>query len=122
MSQGKGYELGDTEDATRHGGRGRKRDLEATFLSFPITSADGLYHDADMRKRFRLALLRADQQWDQAQAGVDARRRTGRQDAFRRRLDALLQSESYRHLDGATKERLLAEVTALVLAGKEREP
>ena len=73
-----------------------------------------------MTARFRLALLRADQQWDQAQAGMDTQRRAGRQDAFRRRLDALLDGESYRHLDAATKERLLAEVTALVFPLKGR--
>src|SRR4051812_11745833 len=38
LGQGAGYKLGETEDATRHGGRGRKRDLEATFLSFPLTA------------------------------------------------------------------------------------
>jgi hypothetical protein len=74
-----------------------------------------------MTKRFHLVLLQADQQWDQAQAGAHARRRAGRQDAFRQRLETLLDGESYRHLDAATKERRLAEVTALAFAAREPE-
>jgi hypothetical protein len=116
-----GHALGVTDDASRDGGPQRKFDLESSFLTFDLSTDDGHWHDDAMTKRFRLALLRADQQWDQDQAGGDTRRRAGRQDAFRRRLDALLEGESYRHMDGATKERLLAEVTALVFPPRERE-
>lgn len=45
-------------------------------------------------------------------------RRQGRVEAFRRRLGTLLEDESYRHVEAATKERLLAEVTELVFPPK----
>jgi hypothetical protein len=116
-----GHALDDTDDASHSGDPRRKYDLESTFLSFALTTDDGRWHDAAMTERFRIALLRADQQWDQAQAGVDARRRDGRREAFRHRLDTLLAGESYRQVDAATKERLLAEITALVFPPKGRE-
>jgi hypothetical protein len=114
------YAIDDIEDASHSGDPRCKRDLACSFLSFALTSEDGHWHDAAIMERFRVALLRADQERDQHQAGVDERRRAGRQAAFRRHLDALLAGESYRHLDGPTKERLLVEVTALVFPPKGR--
>jgi hypothetical protein len=120
LGQAEGYDLGDTEDATRHGGRGRKRDLEATFLSFPLTSADGLCHDASLREHFRVALLRTGQAWEQGEAHAQAQRRDRRKEEFRRRLARLLDGVAYAQLDRATKERLLGEVPDLAFA--QREP
>jgi hypothetical protein len=115
-----GYRFGGTEDASGSGDPRRRRDLECTFLSFAVTSNDGRWHDVAMKERFRVALLRADQAWDQVQARQDARRRDGRRETFRRRLDALLAGDAYAHLDAATKERLLVEVTALAFPPKGR--
>jgi hypothetical protein len=92
-----------------------------TFLSFAITAEDGHYHDAALKERFRIALLRADQEWDQVQARAGDKRRDSRRDRFRQRLDTLLASEVYRHVDGVTKERLLSEVTELAFPPKGRE-
>jgi hypothetical protein len=116
-----GHILGVTDDASRAGGPHRKFDLENSFLLFDLITEDGHWHDAATTERFRLALLRVDQLWDQDQARVDTRRRAGRQAAFRQRLDALLDGESYRHVDTVTKERLRAEVTALVFPTRGRE-
>ena len=116
-----GYDVEEMEDASQSGDPRRKRDLESTFLSFAVTTHDGRWHDPDMAERFQVALLRTDQQRDQMQAREDARRRDGRRDRFRRRLDTLLAGDAYRHVDSATKERLLAEVTALVFPPKGRE-
>ena len=74
-----------------------------------------------MKERFQVALLRTDQQRDQMQAREDARRRDGRRESFRRRLDALLSGEPYRTVDAGTKERLLAEVTDLAFPPRGRE-
>jgi len=109
-----GYALGQTEDASRYGGPGRQRDLEATFLSFPLSTADGQFHDADAREHFRVTFLRAAQAWDQFQAKEHERRRGTRQERFRQRLAELLEGGVYTHLDGATKARLLDDVCALV--------
>ena len=116
-----GYVLGDAEDASRVGGPGQKFDLDSTFLLFDLATDDGSWRDADMTEQFRLALLRADQHWDQAQAGLDERRRDGRRERFRQRLATLLEGEAYRQVDAATKERLLAEVTAMAFPPKGRE-
>jgi hypothetical protein len=116
-----GYATGAIEDASRSGDPRRKRDVEATFLSLAVTSDDGRWHDEAIKERFRLALLRADQQWDQGQARRDEERRDGRRERFRQRLDALLAGEAYRHVDGATRERLLAEVTALAFPPRGME-
>jgi hypothetical protein len=107
------YTLRKTEDGSRTGDPRRKRDLEATFLSFAVETGDGRFHDEAVRKDFRLALLRANQAWDQAQAKAQDQRRSSRQDRFRVQLAELLGGEAYAHLDGATKERLLSEVPAL---------
>ena len=115
------YGLGEMEDASRSGDPRRRRDLESTFLDFPVVTDDGSWHDDAMKQQFRVALLRADQEWDQAQARSDSHRRQVRVEAFRRRLGTLLEGESYRHVDAATKERLLADVTALVFQPKGRE-
>ena len=40
---------------------------------------------------------------------------------FRQKLETLLEAEAYRQLDGTTKERLLAEITALAFPPKGRE-
>jgi hypothetical protein len=117
-----GYAIDDIEDASRDGGPGRRRDLDCRFLLFALTSEDGRWHDDAITERFRIALLRADQQRDQHQAGVNEQRRDDRRGRFRQRLEALLEGEAYRHVDAATKERLLAEVTAMVFSPKGREP
>ncbi len=56
--------IGETDDASLAAGPGRKRDLEATFLSFPVTPDDRHSNDPAMTKQFRVALLRADQECD----------------------------------------------------------
>ena len=116
-----GDTLDDPEDASLNAEPGRKRDLEATFVTFAVTTDDGNWHDDAMKERFRTALLRTEREWDQHQAAADERRRGGRRERFRQRLDALLEGEAYRHLDGAMKERLLAEVTELVFTPRGRE-
>jgi hypothetical protein len=121
LSRSPGYHLGETEDATRSGDPRRRRDLEATFLSFVIETADGRYHDAALRQHFRLGLLRAGQAWDQAQARADGHRRHSRQEKFRRKLVNLLEGEGYAQLDGAVRERLLDEVPALAFPPKGME-
>ncbi len=113
--------VGDIEDASRDAAPGRKRDLETTFLSFDLTTGDGRYHDQAMEAQFRVASLRAGQAWDQAQARVLERRRGSRQEKFRRQLAELLDGEAYAQVDAATKERLLAEVTALAFPRRGRE-
>jgi hypothetical protein len=115
-----GYSVEDLEDASRISDGRRKRDLEATFLSFGIETDDGRWHDAALTGQFRVALLRADQERDQLQARSAERRQDGRRERFRQSLDALLAGDAYAHLDAATKERLLAEVTALAFASKAR--
>ncbi len=94
--------------------------MENTFLSIAVTSEDGRWHDKAIRESFRVALLRADQAWDQMQAGKDEERRDSLRERFRQRLGTLLDGEAYRHVDAATKERLLAEVKALVFSPKGR--
>ncbi len=121
LDQVAGYDVGETEDTSRTGDPHRKRDLEMTFLSFDVTADDGRYHDDAIKEHFRVALLRADQEWDQLQARANHQRRDSRRDQFRQRLDALLAGESYRHVDAATRERLLAEVTELAFPPKGRE-
>lgn len=121
LARTEGYTLDDIDDASRSGGPGRKRDLECAFLTFALTAKDGRWHDTAIQERFRIALLRAEHQRDQHQAGKDERRRENRRQQFRQRLDALLEGEAYRQMDAATKERLLAEVIALVFPPKGRE-
>jgi hypothetical protein len=48
-------------------------------------------------------------------------RHSSRRGRFRQRLDALLAGEVYRHVDAATRERLLAEVTALAFPPRGME-
>jgi hypothetical protein len=115
-----GHDVGGLDDASRSGDPLRKRDLECTFLSFAVTSNDGRWHDAEMGERFRVAVLRADQEWDQFQAGLAAQRRDGRRQRFRRDLEALLSGEAYAYLDAVTRERLLSEVTELVFRPQAR--
>lgn len=121
LARVEGYAIDDIEDDSRLAGPGRKRDLECRFLLFALTSEDGRWHDDAITERFRIALLRADQQRDQHQAGVNEHRRDDRRERFRQRLDVLLKSEAYRHVEAATKERLLAEVTALVFPARGRD-
>ena len=117
-----GYAIDDIDDASHSGDPRRKRDLERSFLSFALTSEDGLWHDAAIKERFRVALLRADQERDQHQAGLDERRRYGRRERFRQRLETLLAGDAYRQVDATTKERLLAEVPELAFSPKGRGP
>lgn len=121
MGRTAGYALGDIEDASRSSDPRRRRDLECTFLSFPITANDGCFHDTALKQQFRLALLRVDQEWDQIKARRDMQRHRGRREVFRQRLGTLLDGEAYRQVDAATKERLLAEVTALAFPAKGLE-
>ncbi len=116
-----GYSLGEIEDASRTGDPRRQRDLESTFLSFTIDTADGRFQDRTMHDHFRLAMLRTRQAWDQDQAKVQAHRRLGRQEQFRQQLACLLDGEGYAQLDGAVKERLLSEIPALAFPAKGRE-
>jgi hypothetical protein len=121
MGHMRGFRLDGIEDFSHSGDPRRKRDLESTFLSFALTANDGLWHDAAMKRQFQTAPMRADQQWDQHQADLEARRRDHRRERFRRRLESLLEGDAYGQLDAATKKRLLTDVTALVLLPKERE-
>jgi hypothetical protein len=105
--------VGDIEDASRDAAPGRKRDLETTFLSFELTTGDGRYDDQAMAAQFRVASLRAGQAWDQAQARGQEQRRGNRRENFRRQLAELLDGEAYAQVEAETKQRLLAEVTAL---------
>jgi hypothetical protein len=116
-----GLHLGETEDASRAAGPHRKRDLEATFLSFAVETADGNYHDGEVGKQFRLGLLRANQAWDQSQARRTEHRRHGRREEFQQRLAGLLAGEAYARLDGAARERLLEEVTDLAFPARGLE-
>jgi len=108
-----GHALGETEDHSQNGGPRRRRDLELTFLSFPVETSDGRFHDAAMREQFRVAFLRAGQAWEQAEARGQTHRRHTRQENFRQQLAGLLEGEGYAGMDAATKERLLEEVPAL---------
>ncbi len=120
LSRRAGHDIQAPEDADRSGGPRRKHDLECTFVSFGVATPDGRWHDAGMTERFRVALLRAGQEWDQVQARDDERRRDGRRDRFRQRLDALLDGAAYRHLDTATRERLGADIMELVFPPRGR--
>src|SRR3954470_24592717 len=102
-----GHTLGETEDASRTGGPRRKRDLELTFLSFPVDTGDGRFHDVAMGEQFRVAFLRAGQAWEQADARGQTQRRHTRQERFRRQLAGLLAGDAYAGVDAAVKERLL---------------
>jgi hypothetical protein len=108
------HSIGDIEDASRTGDPRRRRDLELTYLAFPILTADGRPHDDVLKEEFRVALLRAGQQWDQAQARAKTHRRHTRREEFRRELGELLDGDAYRGMDDATKERLLEEIPSLV--------
>jgi hypothetical protein len=80
-----GCVLGDIDGVSR-GGRPRRESVaENTFVSFLIASADGSGCGDAMTKRFRHALLWADQQWSETPAGKNA----------------LLECESYRHAEEA---------------------
>ena len=108
-----GHSLGAMEDGSRRAGQGRRRDLELTYLTFPVVMTDGRFHDNAMLQEFRAALLRTGQQWDQIQARASTQKQESRQNAFRLRLGELLAGETYQHVDKTTKDRLLAEVPAL---------
>jgi hypothetical protein len=116
LASTEGYRLGTLEDPSESNDPRRKHDLENTFLSIAVTSEDGSWHDMAIKDKYRVALLRADQAWDQMQAGRDEERRDNRRERFRQRLGTMLDGEAYRHVDAATRERLLAEVTALVFS------
>ena len=108
-----GHSLGETEDPSREAGSRRRRDLELTYLTFPVLFADGRFRDTAMQEEFRTAILRTGQQWDQVQARTDTQKQEARRDAFRSQLSDLLAGGAYQHLDGGTKDRLLEEVPAL---------
>ena len=112
------YSLARTEDASCDAGPGRKRDLELTYLTFALRTPDGCFHDAAMQDAFRLAVARAGQQWEQAQARAATQRHHSRRDAFRLRLRTLLAGDAYVQLDEATRERLLDEVSALAFPAR----
>jgi hypothetical protein len=113
-------DIGETDDASRAAGPGRKRDLESTFLSFPVRLGGRHINDTAMTRQFRVALLRADQQWDQIQARSHALHRDMRRAAFQQRLATVLAGEAYQHVDAVTKERLLADVTGIVFPAAGR--
>ena len=115
-----GCSLGEVEDASRTGDPRRRRDLELTYLAFPVLTADGRCHDDAVKEEFRIALLQAGQQWDQVQAGAQTQRRHTRREEFRRQLRGLLDGDAYRHVDNATKEQLLDEVSTLAFPPRGR--
>ena len=97
LARHSGHSIGDIEDASRTGDPRRRRNLELTYLAFPVVTADGRHHDDAVKEEFRVALLRAGQQWDQVQAArghAPARRpaggvpRAARRAPGRRRLPA----------------------------------
>ena len=112
--------LDPVEDHALRAAPGRKRDLESTFLRFDLTFKDQKWRDDDIKEQFRIAVLQAEQEWDQHQAGVNQRRQEHRRTHFRARLEELLEGKAYQQLDGALKERLLAEVTELVFPPRGR--
>ena len=116
-----GHSLGKTEDASRRAGPGRNRDLELTYLTFPVVMADGRFHDNAVLKVFRTAVLRTGQQWDQAQARIDTKKQERRRDAFRLRFGELLAGDTYQHLDKVTKDRLLDKVPELAFPPRGHE-
>jgi hypothetical protein len=83
--------------------------------------ADGRHRDAALIREFHTARARAGQQREQSKAGVEAEKDDKRRDAFRERLGALLARDAYSHLDGATKERLLAEIPPVAFPPKGLE-
>ncbi len=116
-----GHSVGETEDASRRAGSGRRRDLELTYLTFPVVMADGRFHDNAMLKEFRTAVLRTGQQWDQVQARIDTQKQERRRDAFRQQFGELLAGDAYQHLDKVTKDRLMDEVPALAFPPRGHE-
>jgi hypothetical protein len=121
LSRSPGYLLEATDDASRSGNPRRRRDLEATFLSFGVAAKDGRFHDAAIQEEFRRAFLRAGQAWDQSQARSQTQRRQARQERFRQELGRLLDGESYASVNAAIKARLLDEVPPLAFARRESE-
>lgn len=116
-----GHSLDETDDPSRAAAPGRKRDLELTYLTFPLVTNDGRVHDKAMQETFRLSVARASQQWDQMQARAATERQHSRRDAFRRRLSKLLTNDAYAHVDEATRKRLLEEVSALAFPPRGHE-
>ncbi len=116
------YAFGRTEDHSRIGNPHRKYDLETALLSFPMKTSDGRFHDHAIREQFQVACLRTAQAREQAQAHLKTHRRHSRQEKFREQLDRLLQGEAYAGIAPAVRERLLAEVPALVFPARELEP
>jgi hypothetical protein len=108
-----GYALGETEDASRTGDPRRKRDTDLTFLSFPVETGDGRFHDRAMQEQFGVAFLRTGQAWEQAEARGQTHSRHARQERFRQKLAGLLDGDAYAAVDAATKERLLEEIPGL---------
>ena len=116
-----GHSVGKTEDASRRAGPGRNRDLELTYLTFPVVMADGRFHDNAVLKEFRTVVLRTGQQWDQVQARTDMQKQERRRDAFRLRFGELLAGDTYQHLDKVTKDQLLDEVPELAFPPRGHE-
>lgn len=108
-----GHSLGETEYASGIGVPRKGREAELMYVTFPVVIADGRFRDVAMKKEFGVAALRAGQQWDQSKARADTQRQDSRRDALRLQLDALLDRDAYRHLDKATRERLLEDVPPL---------
>ena len=120
LAQMSRHSIGDVEDPSYTGDPQRKRDLELTYLAFPVLTCDSRYRDAGVMEEFKLALLRAGQQWDQLQARADTRRHASRKDAFRERFGALLAGDAYRGIDDATKAQLLNDVLTLTFPPRGR--
>jgi hypothetical protein len=108
------YSPDEIEDPSRSAGPRKKRDLELTYLTFPVVMHNGEFHDDAVKKEFGVALLRGGQQWDQMRAGAETKRHELRRVTFRRQLGELLGSDAYRHVDAKTKTQLLDDVTPLV--------
>jgi len=120
LGQLPGYTLGKIEDSSRQlRGDGRRRDLEMTFLSFPIETSDRRDHDSTLKEQFRVGCLRTGQALEQEHARAQTQRRHARQGKFREQLDQLLHGKAYASIAPAVKERLLTEVVALAFPSRE---
>lgn len=97
--------LGDTEDPSEACGPGRRRDPVATFLSFPVQTGDGRFHDGATKEQCRIALIRGGQTWEQAQGREQTQR-----GKLRQKLAELLAGDGYAGLDAAVKDRLLEDI------------
>jgi hypothetical protein len=98
-----------------------RRQSETMVVGFDTLRADGRYRDKVMMDHFRLAVVRAGQEWDQRQAQGGTQRQDAKRDSFRRQLDTLLGGDAYRHLDVDTRVRLLEEVPPMAFPARGHE-